>query len=188
MATSPNTKRIRLDPTVSSTLKAIELNQVEPPIPPPRSRLESLPVELLSEVLSYMPTPNDILNVTRTSRFMCHTLLNKGNTPIWVAARKNSAAGVVPEPPAGWSEPAHAAFLFDGGRCEVCIQLTLASRCVALRAVQMCGHFTKRMLVSYAVQARLCGNVSTPSPSSDCRSLNPLSRIYVVNHSSATSS
>lgn len=124
MTTSP-TKRIRLDPTVSSTLKAIEFDQAAPPTPPPRSRLESLPVELLSEVLSYMPTPNDILNVTRTSRYLCLTLLNPSNVPIWVTARENSAGGPVPEPPAGWSEPAHAAFLFDGGRCEVCICVSL---------------------------------------------------------------
>ncbi|VDC02720.1 unnamed protein product [Peniophora sp. CBMAI 1063] len=140
MDTSSPRKRTRIDPSVSTTLKALELENSAPPLPPPRSLLESLPVELLSEVLSYMPTPNDLLNITRASRYLCNTMLNKGNAHIWVNARKKCVAGEVPEPPAGWSEPAHAALMFDGGLCE------------------QCGHYTKRMLVSYAVEARLCGN------------------------------
>lgn len=119
MDTSSPRKRTRLDPSVSATLRALELEEEAPSSPQPRSHLENLPVELLSEVLRYMPSPNDILNITRTSRFLCLTLLNKGNVQIWVTARKNCVAGEVPEPPPGWSEPAHAAFIFDGGKCEV---------------------------------------------------------------------
>lgn len=125
MDTSSPRKRTRIDPSVSTTLRALELEQAAPPAPPPRSHLENLPVELLSEVLSYMPTPNDLLNVTRASRYLCLTLLNKGNLHIWVSARKNCVTGEVPEPPPGWSEPAHAALIFDGGHCEVRIQMFL---------------------------------------------------------------
>ncbi|KAI0314996.1 hypothetical protein OF83DRAFT_1062878, partial [Amylostereum chailletii] len=99
-----------------------------------------VPLELLAEILSYLPSPKDVLAVTRTSKHLCATLLNKSNQAIWRRSRQHNNVGPIPEPPAGWSEPAFAAFIFDGGTCEVCKQST------------------KRMYVSYAIRARVCGN------------------------------
>jgi hypothetical protein len=85
----------------------------------PSKSLDDVPLELLTIILDDLPSPRDVLAVARTSRHLCHTLLNPLNKSIWRRARERFPAGPVPEPPKGWSEPAHAAFVFDVGNCEV---------------------------------------------------------------------
>lgn len=83
-----------------------------------RHYFEILPVELLAHILSYVPTPKDVLAVTRCNKHLCATLLNKAQRYIWKRAREECSIPMSGPPP-GWSEAAYVAFVFDGGVCEV---------------------------------------------------------------------
>lgn len=78
-----------------------------------------LPVELIAHILSYVPSPKDILALARCNQHLCAVLLNKSQGYIWKRAREECSIGPMIAPPLGWSEAAHAAFVFDGGNCEV---------------------------------------------------------------------
>ncbi|TFY70792.1 hypothetical protein EVG20_g2203 [Dentipellis fragilis] len=107
-----------------------------------RSYLDRLPLELLATILSHVRSPKDVLSLTRCNKHLCATLLNKGNTWIWRRARQECNAGPIPDPPEGWSEARFAAFIFDGGKCEIC------------------KDYTKRMYMSFSLKVRLCKNPS----------------------------
>ncbi|KAI0064326.1 hypothetical protein BV25DRAFT_1823310 [Artomyces pyxidatus] len=106
--------------------------------------LDKMPVEILSEILFYVPSPKEVLAVTRCNKHLCATLLNPSNISIWRRAREECTVGALPPPFDGWSESAYAAFVFDGGNCEVC------------------GKNTPNMYQSFSLRLRICRN-------SECR-------------------
>lgn len=84
-----------------------------------RHYLDILPIELLALVLSYVNSPKDVLAVTRCNKALCTKLLSKSQNFIWKHARQVCSVEPMSPPPPGWSEAAYAAFIFDGGFCEV---------------------------------------------------------------------
>ena len=84
------------------------------------SHLDIVPVEILAEILYFVTSPKDVLSVARCNKRLCATLLNPSNVMIWRHARSRCIVPGLPLPPPGWSEPAYAAFIFDGGNCHVC--------------------------------------------------------------------
>ncbi len=83
------------------------------------SCLESIPLEILAEVLSHVNSPKDVLSVSRCSKHLCATLLNPSNVMIWRRARRHCVVPDLPPPLPGWSESTYAAFIFDEGHCYV---------------------------------------------------------------------
>lgn len=82
--------------------------------------LTRLPLELLADVLSYMPSTRDVLALARTSKHFCSILVNNPATVfIWRHARARCVLGAIPELLPGMGEATYAAFLFDSGICEV---------------------------------------------------------------------
>ncbi len=80
-----------------------------------------LPLELLAEVLSYVPSTRDILAVARTSKHFCAVLSNNKATDfIWRQARARCQPQPIPDPTPDFTEASYAAFLFDSKTCEVC--------------------------------------------------------------------
>ncbi|KDQ64838.1 hypothetical protein JAAARDRAFT_239124 [Jaapia argillacea MUCL 33604] len=110
---------------------------------PPICRLARIPLEILAEVLSHMPSTKEVLAVARTSKYFCDTLVaNETSGFIWRKARENTKPEPVPEPTTpNWigREAAYAAFIWDGGECEVCKKPT------------------PHMYTSFALKARVCG-------------------------------
>jgi hypothetical protein len=84
------------------------------------SRLDIVPVEILSEILHHVASPKDVLSVARCNKRLRATLLNPSNVMIWRRARSNCVVPGLPPPPLDWSESAYAAFIFDSGICHVC--------------------------------------------------------------------
>lgn len=79
-----------------------------------------LPVEVITQILINTRSTRDILAVARCSRHLCALLVDPSNASIWSTARKVSAEfNPMPDPPSGMPEPAYAALVFGGGKCEV---------------------------------------------------------------------
>ena len=80
----------------------------------------TLPLELLAEILVQTNSPRDVLAVARTSKFFCSTLVcNPAANFIWRIVRKKCLPSPLPDPTSNFSEAAYAAFVYDGGHCEV---------------------------------------------------------------------
>lgn len=79
---------------------------------------ETLPHELLAEILIYTQSPQTALAVARCSKFLCTTMTNPGSTYIWRKTRQ-AANPPSPEPFVTLTESAYASFLYDPGLCEV---------------------------------------------------------------------
>ena len=108
----------------------------------PPCYLDQMPLEILAEILSYVPSPANVLALARCSKYFCHTLVNNPSTTfIWRNARK-CCVPRLPEPTANFTEASYAAFVFDYGRCEIC------------------GVYARRMYESYSLRARICRSVS----------------------------
>lgn len=95
-----------------------------------------LPFDVLLEILSRTNHPGDLLAVTRTCKNLCRKLTDPSAYPLWRRMRRNLS---LPDPAKYTSvvkshdetdvrvtgvlnfahEPAYAAFVFDGGDCEV---------------------------------------------------------------------
>ncbi|KAH9008297.1 kinase-like domain-containing protein, partial [Lactarius deliciosus] len=71
----------------------------------------SLPLDVLFGILSEL-LPMDLLNLARTSNALRQVLMSRKSTSVWIAARRNAGATVVPDPPEDMSEPAWAQLLF----------------------------------------------------------------------------
>ncbi|TFY56728.1 hypothetical protein EVJ58_g7461 [Rhodofomes roseus] len=87
----------------------------------PPCHLTGMPVEILAEILSYIPSPATILALARCSKYLCNTLVNNPSTAfVWREARKRCAQSYkLPEPTPNFTEASYAAFVFDGGKvCE----------------------------------------------------------------------
>ncbi|OBZ67539.1 hypothetical protein A0H81_12447 [Grifola frondosa] len=98
-----------------------------------------VPVEILAEILSHVLSPADILALARCNKYFCATLVNNPSTTfIWRKARECCVPYPVPDPTPNFTEASYAAFLFDGGQCEIC------------------GTDTRRMYYSFSLRARLC--------------------------------
>jgi hypothetical protein len=82
--------------------------------------LTRIPMELLAEILLYMPSTKCVLALARCSKYFCATLVyNKSSVFIWRNVRASSKPYAIPDPTPNFTEPAYAAFIFDGGECEV---------------------------------------------------------------------
>lgn len=80
----------------------------------------TLPLELLAEILIQTNSPRDVLSVARTSKLLCSTLVrNPAADFIWRTVRKNCLPRALPDPTHNFSEAAYAAFVYDGGVCDV---------------------------------------------------------------------
>jgi hypothetical protein len=80
----------------------------------------TLPLELLAEILIQTNSPRDVLSVARTSKLLCSTLVcNPTADFIWRAVRKKCLPHALPDPTHNFSEAAYAAFVYDGGVCDV---------------------------------------------------------------------
>ncbi|KAI5887075.1 uncharacterized protein SCHCODRAFT_02640666 [Schizophyllum commune H4-8] len=97
--------------------------------------LQRLPYEILTDVMMRLGSPQWVLAVARTSQYCCNTLLDEKSQGIWKANRQ--AVGLR-EPLPILTESAYAAFVFDGGPCEICKK------------------HTDNMYTSFAIKLRLC--------------------------------
>jgi len=101
-----------------------------------------LPFDILLEILSRTNHPGDLLAVARTCKNLCRKLTDPSAYPLWRGMRRNLS---LPDPAKYISvvrsqhgtdakvtgvsnfshEPAYAAFVFDGGGCEVDVNTEL---------------------------------------------------------------
>lgn len=89
-------------------------------VDPKPSPLTQLPYELLAEILLYTASPKDLLAVARCSKYFCDTLVqNQSSYFIWRSVRATCKLGPIPDPTPNFQEPSYAAYLFDGGECDV---------------------------------------------------------------------
>ncbi|RDX44438.1 hypothetical protein OH76DRAFT_1421421 [Lentinus brumalis] len=109
-----------------------------------------LPLELLAEVLSYLPSPRDILAIARTSKHFCAVLANNKATDfIWRQARARCQPQPIPDPTPDFTEASYAAFLFDSKTCEVCQKRTKEMyHSFALRASEVLGELAMWNIMS----------------------------------------
>lgn len=84
-----------------------------------KCHIQTLPFELMAEILMYTNCPKTVLSVTRTCKFYFE-LLYGGQDYIWRHVRKNSMPSPLPDPLQYMSELSLAAIVFDEGKCEVC--------------------------------------------------------------------
>lgn len=101
--------------------------------------------------------PMDLLNLARTSKNLRQVLMSRKSMSVWISARRNAGATVVPEPPEDMSEPAWAQLLFGPPVCSVCSRLFLdhLSFQLTFRESQQCS--TKNIhRVDFALRRRLC--------------------------------
>lgn len=123
-------------------LKKPRLEEYEPPaITHTETNLSpflDLPLELLAEILILTESPKHILTVARSCKVLCTTLLDPSSAFIWRTARNICKPEPLPEPFQIFTEASYAAFVFDGGRCE------------------MCKNKTDLMYTSFALRLRLC--------------------------------
>lgn len=106
---------------------------------PGQCRFPTLPLELLAEILIQTNSPRDVLSVARTSKLLCSTLVcNPAADFIWRTVRKKCLPHPLPDPTQNFSEAAYAAFVYDGGACDVCNQ------------------YTKEFYASFATRIRVC--------------------------------
>lgn len=63
--------------------------------------------------------PMDLVNLARTSKALRQVLMSRKSMWVWIAARRNAGAVMVPDPPEDISEPAWALLLFGPAVCSV---------------------------------------------------------------------
>ncbi|PCH35278.1 hypothetical protein WOLCODRAFT_107231 [Wolfiporia cocos MD-104 SS10] len=130
----PPKKRARTYPPYSLDRRDERQNRQEK-----KCNLEHMPLEILAEILSYTTSSRDILALARCSKSFCQLFVNNPNTTfIWRDARARCVPIPIPDPTPNFTEASYAAFLFDGGTCEIC-----KSR-------------TKKPYHSFTLRARLC--------------------------------
>ncbi|KLO03919.1 hypothetical protein SCHPADRAFT_841224, partial [Schizopora paradoxa] len=69
------------------------------------SKLLEMPMEIFTEVACYM-TPEDLMNLARTSAGLREILMSKSSKRVWEAAR--TVQGTIPPCPSDLSEPQYA--------------------------------------------------------------------------------
>ncbi|KAH9054760.1 hypothetical protein EDB87DRAFT_1568074 [Lactarius vividus] len=105
----------------------------------------SLPLDVLFGIFSEL-LPMDLLNIARTSNALRQVLMSRKSTSVWIAARRNAGATVVPEPPEDMSEPAWAQLLFGPAVCSQCSARNIHRVDFALRR-RLCTVCRKRNLI-----------------------------------------
>lgn len=83
-----------------------------------RHLFDTLPFELIAEILLNTSSPTDVLAVARCNKSLCKALVHPTSNYIWKSVRKAYPLPP-PEPMSIFTEAAYAAFLFGGGNCEV---------------------------------------------------------------------
>jgi hypothetical protein len=61
----------------------------------------------------------DLVNLARTSKDLRQVLMSRKSMWVWIVARRNAGAVMVPDPPEDMSEPAWALLLFGPAVCSV---------------------------------------------------------------------
>jgi len=113
-SSSPPNPRVRRRPRSTGLLP-------DNVVPEPQCYLSRIPIELLAEILMYMPSTQTVLALARCSKYFCATLVNNDSSVfIWRNVRATSKPYAIPDPTPNFTEPAYAAFIFDCGECEVC--------------------------------------------------------------------
>ncbi|KAF8264923.1 hypothetical protein EI94DRAFT_1737300 [Lactarius quietus] len=139
---TPTAKRRKLEKASPPKVKTSGLSRRV------RGRLEnmlSLPLDVLFVLLSELQ-PMDLLNLARTSKTLRQVLMSRKSMSVWIAARRNAGATVVPEPPEDMSEPAWAQLLFGPAICSQCSARNIHRVDFALRR-RLCTVCRKRNLV-----------------------------------------
>ncbi|KAF5322242.1 hypothetical protein D9619_000316 [Psilocybe cf. subviscida] len=72
------------------------------------STLLNMPLDILFEVLGHL-APKDLINVSRTTKILRTTLLDRSATTVWKASRQRLGG---PDPPRSMSEPPWATLIF----------------------------------------------------------------------------
>ncbi|KAJ8517942.1 hypothetical protein ONZ45_g4935 [Pleurotus djamor] len=98
-----------------------------------RCLFETLPLEVLAEILMFCSSPKDLLAVARCSKHLCSTLTFEGNAFIWRSVRKNMYPGEMPDPLPNYTESSYAAFVFDSGPCDCHVSRPYASFALKVR-------------------------------------------------------
>ena len=139
----------------------------------PRCYFTTLPLELIAEILSYTPSPRDILAVARTCKHFCAVLVNNPASEfIWRHSRARFIYGPIPDFSPNFTEASYAAFLFDTKICEVGQSAVLLGEFRrAEMLLQVCKSKAKGAPLSVALRLVVCSNVSPPDCSSSRRSL-----------------
>ncbi|KAG6901598.1 hypothetical protein C0995_010159 [Termitomyces sp. Mi166 len=91
----------------------------------PRHLFDTLPFEIIAEILLYTNSPRDVVAVARCSKFFCQTLVHPASDYIWKNVRKAYSLPP-PEPMSIFTEASYSVFLFGGGTCEACGKYTEA--------------------------------------------------------------
>lgn len=139
---APTAKRRKLEKASPSKLKKSGLSRRV------QGRLEnmlSLPLDVLFVILSAL-RPMDLLNLARTSNALRQVLMSRKSMSVWITARRNAGATVVPDPPEDMSEPAWAQLLFGPAICSQCSARNIHRVDFALRR-RLCTVCRKRNLV-----------------------------------------
>lgn len=108
----------------------VDARRVSDSTPPKDDLLMSLPVDIISQILIHTCSTRDVLAVARCSKYLSVMLVDPSNAAIWSSTRRNTGQNLyrgMPDPPSGMTEPAYAAFVFDGGKCEVGVLYSLPS-------------------------------------------------------------
>jgi hypothetical protein len=110
----PSTKKIRTSTSKDESADEPEGSAI--------CYLMHLPLELLAEILQDTCSPKDVLAVARCSKYFCTTLVESeaSSNFIWRSVRATCKPEPIPDPTPNFTEASYAAFLFDGGVCEVC--------------------------------------------------------------------
>ncbi|KAJ4466235.1 hypothetical protein J3R30DRAFT_3588576 [Lentinula aciculospora] len=113
------------------------------------SKLQEIPLELVIEILSYVES-YELLKLARISKGFRSLLMDRSSAFLWRRARTNAYSA--PNPPSGWSEPAHAHLLFVkccsfcNTRCEKVIwecQIRCCRKCSKTRFILSCQAMSK---------------------------------------------
>ncbi|KAF6746722.1 hypothetical protein DFP72DRAFT_922082 [Ephemerocybe angulata] len=117
----PKAKRQKVATTATQTTRKGSANANPKTEPAPEcgphkdKSLLTMPMNVLLEILGLL-SPKDLLNVTRTNKFLCKVLLAKTSQFVWVFARD---AHSVPAPSADFTERRWAGLLYSG-HCQRC--------------------------------------------------------------------
>ncbi|KAF8843819.1 hypothetical protein BDN67DRAFT_923139 [Paxillus ammoniavirescens] len=186
---APAAKRTRLGVSLENhcTTKGIDALGNAVQSSSPRASLTTLPLELLAEILLHTHSPPTVLAVSRTSSYFHRTLAHPTVSFIWRGVRKTCEPIPLPEPGDAWrgSEANYAAFVFDGGICEVCKKRTPAMYVSFAARVRLCGsyHCRKMFISEYLIDVTSHGSgqarrsIWVPYVEST-RCFSPLSIIY----------
>ncbi len=107
---------------------AVDAPRVLDSTPPKDDLLMLLPVDIISQILIHTCSTRDVLAVARCNKYLSVMLVDPSNATIWSSTRRNTGQSLhrgMPDPPSGMTEPAYAAFVFDGGKCEVGVLYSL---------------------------------------------------------------